>query len=150
MEFSVLGLNDNAHVSLNTCEKNGIVYVDIKMTLDGESIPEKFKIRWSFPDTDCYSTWSPSLKADRFLAPNWRKRKTESRLASWMPVQSLISMSGQNRLCIALSDTKTPVSIATGIREENAAFDCDVEFFTVPTAAIKEYSEEFQIGRAHV
>lgn len=145
MEFSVLGLNDNAHVSLNTCEKNGIVYVDIKMTLDGESIPEKFKIRWSFPDTDCYSTWSPSLKADRFLAPNWRKRKTESRLASWMPVQSLISMSGQNRLCIALSDTKTPVSIATGIREETAAFDCDVEFFTVPTAAIKEYSATLRL-----
>lgn len=145
MDFSVLGLNDNANVSLNTREKNGIVYVDIKMTLDGESIPEKFKIRWSFPDTDCYSTWSPSLKADRFLAPNWRKRKTESRLASWMPVQSLISMSGQNRLCIALSDTKTPVSIATGIREENAAFDCDVEFFTVPTAAIKEYSATLRL-----
>ena len=128
MEFSVLGLNDNARVSLNTREKNGITYVDIKMTLDNVSIPEKFKIRWSYPDIDIYSVWSPSLKADRFLAPNWRKRTTNSRLASWMPVHSLISMSGHNRLCIALSDTKTPVSIATGIREETAAFDCDVEF----------------------
>ncbi len=145
MEFSILGLNDNARVSLNTREKNGITYVDIKMTLDNVSIPEKFKIRWSYPDIDIYSVWSPSLKADRFLAPNWRKRTTNSRLASWMPVHSLISMSGHNRLCIALSDTKTPVSIATGIREETAAFDCDIEFFTVPTAAIKEYSTTLRL-----
>lgn len=69
MEFSVLGLNDNARVSLNTREKNGITYVDIKMTLDNVSIPEKFKIRWSYPDIDIYSVWSPSLKADRFWRP---------------------------------------------------------------------------------
>ena len=73
MEFSVLGLNDNARVSLNTREKNGITYVDIKMTLDNVSIPEKFKIRWSYPDIDIYSVWSPSLKADRFFGAQLEK-----------------------------------------------------------------------------
>ena len=146
MEFSVLGLKDGAHVALETRENgNGIIYVDVRLTLDTQSIPKSFKIRWSFPDIDCYSVWSPSLKSDRYLAPNWSKRTTKSRLASWMPVQSLVSMKGQNRLCIAVSDALTPISIATGIREETASFDCDVEFFTVPTAALTEYQATIRL-----
>lgn len=146
MKFTVLNLKENAHVTLKTRNvSDKITYLDVKLELDNKAIPEKFKIRWSFPNIDCYSVWSPSVTPDRFLAANWRKRTTSSRLASWMPVHSLISMSGQNRLCISVSDALTPISIATGIREETAAFDCDIEFFTIPTAALSEYSASIRI-----
>ncbi|MBR6771857.1 MAG: alpha-galactosidase, partial [Clostridia bacterium] len=47
---------------------------------------------------------------------------------------------GKNRLCIAVSDAKTPIDITTGVCEETAEMDCGIEFFTRLTTPITEYS----------
>ena len=140
MEFTQSGGNKNANITLEQLQEGSILYVTVKMTLQAPEIPEPFRIFWKWKDVDCYSVWSPSIRRGRSLGPAWGKRKTDSRLSSWMPLHQLVSLSGQNRLNIAVSDCAIPIRIATGICEEDACFDCEVEFFTIPTAPISTYT----------
>ncbi len=141
MNFTFIGGNDNAKMTVeNQREINGIFYADIKMSFDEPVIPSEVKLRFYFPSVECYSVWSPNVRYDRSLKPNWLKNKSVSRLASWMPLHALVSSNGRNRLNIALSDAKTPMTLATGISEENACVECDITFFTFKIAPIKEYN----------
>ena len=140
MEFEISGGNPQAKIELvNQKRENGIFYAEVVMRLQERAVPQKFKITWKMPAKDCYSVWSPSLRDSRHLGPNWSKRRTEARLAAWMPLQSVLSLGGRNRLTIALSDAATPTAIATGICEEDGCIDCTVEFFTLPTTPAEEY-----------
>lgn len=85
------------------------------------------------------------MREGRQLSPNWDRRITESRLASWAPIHTIVSLSGQNRITVASSDAYTPISIATGVCEEDACIDFTVKFFTMPTVPIKEYSAVLRI-----
>lgn len=140
MQFKITGGNKNANITMKQLQEGDILYLTVAVELPTPEIPETFRISWKFKDVDCYSVWSPSIRQGRSLEPAWSKRKTASRLASWMPVHQLVSLSGQNRLNIAVSDCATPVSIATGICEEDACVDCVVEFFTMPTSLVSSYS----------
>lgn len=150
MEFTLLGGNKNANITLEQHREGDIIFLHVKMVLEEAQIPEKFRIFWKFKDIDCYSVWSPSVHQARHLGPNWRKRKTSSRLASSLPLHQLVSLSGQNRLNIAVADTASPISIGTGICEEDACVDCEVDFFTIPTAAVREYSTVIRLDMRSV
>lgn len=125
-------------------DAENILYVRMDFNQDTEKVPDKLKIRFNFDNIDCYSTWSPKSGL-RSLNPNWSKSVINSRLASWMPIQSLVSISGKNRLCIAVSDAFTPIRIGTGICEETAAFECDIIFFTELTSPLSSYSATIRI-----
>lgn len=140
MNFTVSGGNKNAAIKLNENRIGDILYLYVNMTMAVAEIPEPFFIKWNFSASDCYSTWNPSLLDIHGLAFDWSKLTVKSRLASWMPVQALISKSGTNKLCIAVSDVDTPISIRTGICEENATLACEIEFFTLPTAPTGSYT----------
>ena len=140
MEFKVSGGNKNANITLDEKWEGEILYLTVNMDLERPAIPEKIRIFWKFKDIDCYSVWSAAFRQARSLHPAWGKRKTNSRLASGMPLHQLVSLSGQNRLCITVADCATPISIASGVYEEDACIDCEVEIFTIPTAAICSYS----------
>ncbi len=139
MNFTVSGGNKNAVIKLNQTEKDNIIFVDVNMTMPTPEVPEPFTVKWYFGVKDCYSTWNPTLLDIHGLAFDWGKIEVKSRLASNMPVQELISKDGTNRLCIAVSDVDTPISIKTGVCEENAAIDCEIEFFTKPTSSTDSY-----------
>lgn len=140
MNFKVSGGNKNAAIKLTENTAGDILFLTVDMTLPTPEIPEPFFIKWNFSASDCYSTWNPSLLDIHGLAFDWGKLEVKSRLASWMPVQELISKDGKNKLCIAVSDVDTPISIKTGICEENATLACEIEFFTKPTAPTESYS----------
>lgn len=139
MNFKVSGGNKNAEIKLAENRIGDILYLNINMTLPNPEIPQPFIIEWSFDASDCYSTWNPGLLDIHGLAFEWSKLTVHSRLASWMPVQELISKEGKNKLCIAVSDVDTPISIRTGIFEEDATFACEIEFFTKPTSPTESY-----------
>ena len=146
MIFTVSGGNAGARITVNTLsEQDGILLLKVEMKMEAEAVPEKFTVGWKMPCVDSYSVWSPSVRTDRQLGPNWSKRKTQSRLASWMPVHGIISMNGQNKMTVAVSDAITPITIATGVCEEDACIDWCVEFFTVLTAPTAEYSAVVRI-----
>ena len=140
MNFRISQKDESAVISLNKKSDGDILYLTVSLTMPEEKIPQPFKVKWSFSAKDVYSTWSPSLDRIHGLYFDWSMLENKSRLASWMPLQQLISATGSNKLNISLSDVDTPVSIRTGIREEDATFDCEVEFFTVPTAPVSSYT----------
>ncbi len=140
MNFKISGGNKNADIKLTENRIGDILYLTVNMTLPSPEIPETFSIKWNFSASDVHSTWNPSLLDIHGLAFEWGQLKVQSRLASWMPVQSLISKNGTNKLCIAVSDVDTPISIKTGLREEDATFACEIEFFTRPTCATDNYT----------
>ncbi len=140
MNFTVSGGNKNADIKLTQNISDNILSVDLKMTMPTPEIPEPLLIKWHFSVKDCCSTWNPSLLDIHGLAYDWGKIEVQSRLASWMPVQELISKNGTNKLCIAVSDVDTPMSIKTGLCEEDATIECEIEFFTKPTSPTDSYS----------
>lgn len=140
MNFAVYGGNKNAEIKLTENKIGDILYLTVNMTMPSPEIPESFLICWNFSASDCVSTWNPSLLDIHGLAFEWSKLTVQSRLASWMPLQSLISKDGKNKLCIAVSDVDTPISIRTGLLEEDATIDCEIEFFTKPTSPTDNYT----------
>ena len=141
MDFRISGGNANAKIEiLNKKEQDGILTFDVKMVLPEEAIPERFQLEWTFPIHDCYSVWSPSNSGNRDLRPNWGKRRTDSRLAAWRPIHQIVSVTGRNRMAIALSDAKTPTAILTGVCEETAELECRIEFFTNLVSPLSEYT----------
>ncbi|MBO5355200.1 MAG: alpha-galactosidase [Clostridia bacterium] len=145
MNFEIKGF-DGAKITLeNEKTVNGVRFFDVHMVLDEEKIPETVTIRFSVPDADIYSIWSPALRYDRRLGVNWGKKGVASRLCSWMPLHALVSQNGRNRMTVALSDAKTPTALRAGICEENANFEWDIQFFTEKVAPLKEYCATVRI-----
>lgn len=97
MDFKISGENKNAEISLNETQSGDVLYLKVDMTLPEEEIPEKFSVTWYFSAKDCASTWSPSLQEIHGLFFDWGKKRIKSRLASWMPLQQLISRMGKNK-----------------------------------------------------
>ncbi|MBE6795667.1 MAG: alpha-galactosidase [Ruminococcaceae bacterium] len=145
MDFEIIGGNKNAEFKTNKRTENGILFLDIKMILEKEAVPEKFTLRWYFSAADCAFTWNPSMGDIHGLYFDWSKKTVKSRLASWMPLQQIISRKGKNKLLIAVSDVDTPMEIGTGVREEDATLECEIVFFTLPTSPKKEYSATVRI-----
>ena len=108
MEYKISGGNSGANIYIdNKREEKGIFFFDINMVLEKEESPEQFCISFKTPDIDIYSVWSPSIRFDRYIAPNWRKQTTTSSLASWLPLHALISSRGKNRMTVTLSDVNS-------------------------------------------
>lgn len=140
MKFEIKGANENAVIKTSEIKDNGVLYLNVDVAFDKAQIPEPFSINWKFSAADCAFTWNPSMMDIHGLYFEWGKKVIKSRLASWMPLQQLISRDGRNKLAIAVSDVDTPIEIGTGIREEDATLDCEIRFFTVPTSPCTNYS----------
>ncbi len=131
--------NKNGVCRLTQRDDGNIIYLDFSIDFNTPTVPETVRISWYFSAKDCYSTWNPERLHIHGLDFEWGECTIYSRLASWMPVQSLISKDGTNKLLIAVSDVDTPISIGTGIREEDATLFCNVKFFTKPIAPTTHY-----------
>ena len=139
-DFEIYCKDPQATVAISRqWEEDGLFYAELSYHTEKSVIPAEFGVKWQLPIVDHYCVWSPSIPFERHLRPNWRKSKTESRLASRMPLHGLVSATGQNKIMIALSDAAVPAAIATGVREEGALMECVVSVFTEPTAAITDY-----------
>lgn len=145
MNFTIDNENKDAKVSLETTQKNGIYFIQVNMNLCKEESPKRLRISWDFPAIKCYSLFGPSLREMRNLQKNWQKQESASRFTSWMPIHTIISAEGKNRLCISVSDTLTPISIYSGVCEENSNIECSVEFFTKLCSPIKEYQATIRL-----
>ena len=150
MNFKITGGNKNATITLDENRAGDILFLDLNVTMAKAEIPEPIYLTWNFSASDCVSTWNPSLFDIHGLSFDWSKLTVKSRLASWMPVQSLISKDGINKLCIAVSDVDTPITIKTGICEENATLACEIEFFTLPTSPTESYSAQIRLDMRNI
>lgn len=146
MNFKITDAPKGVDISVNKLfEDGGIALYDLRAVYSEEQIPSRFKVCFSVPNADIYSVWSPSVGFDKSLGPNWSKRNTPSCLASGIPLHALVSADGKNRMTVALSDAKTPTSIRTGVCEEDANVQWEINFFTVKVAPLREYSAIIRI-----
>lgn len=149
MKLDILNGN-SAEITLNQAEKDDILYINVNWHSDEKKVPEKFTIRFGVPTVDTYSTWSPSMREGRSLDRWSFPRITDSRLASWMPLQQLISLSGENRVCVAISDATTPTRISSGVHEFTVDSEFNVHFFTQLTTPITDYSATIRVDFRHI
>lgn len=150
MDFKITGFDGAAVTIENEKTHNGVRFFDVHVVLEEEKIPETVKIAFSIPTVDIYSLWSPTIRYERYLGANWGKRGTASRLCSWMPLHTLASANGRNKMTVALSDAKTPTALRTGVCEENANMDWELQFFTAKIAPLKEYRATVRIDTRDV
>ena len=126
-------------------EQDGVAFYEIAAVYPKETIPQPLTVTFTTSAADVYSVWSPAVRYDRSLAAEWNKTTTDSRLAHFMPLHTLVSADGKNRVAVALSDAKTPTSIGSGILEETAEIEWDIKFFTFKVAPVKEYRAVIRI-----
>ena len=149
-DFEIVSNNKKSSIKLTEINGNGVAFLKVNVTFSEEQIPEPFSIKWKFSAKDCAFTWNPGMMDIHGLYFDWGKKIIKSRLASWMPLQQLLSRDGRNKLSIAVSDVDTPIEIGTGICEEDATFDCEIRFFTVPTSPCTEYSAVIRLDKRDI
>lgn len=146
MNFRTSGGNANSKINVTERKvSDGIIELSVNYKLAQKEIPKAFDVVLSIPDVDIYSMWSPSMICNRVIGKNYDWRRSDSRLAVWMPLHCAISRTGQNRVCLCLSDAATPTRISSGVEEEDAEIKWVVTFFTTPTTAISEYNAKIRI-----
>jgi alpha-galactosidase len=108
--------------------------VTLKVEADAPAVPPPVKLAFSFPCVDVQAIWRPGWGRDRGMSFNFSSHATVN-----MPVGTLYSQSGRNRLTIACSDAMNPVGLRAQLAEISGNFECWVEFFAVPPAALQRY-----------
>jgi alpha-galactosidase len=139
MNFTFQSHDKNATCSHSVREKDGVLYIDLKVSYAQPTVPSHTILNFSFPCKNIIGTWGPNLQHNRAILPSWAKSVSASRLTSGAPVHSLYSVGGKNSLTIAVSDAATPLDIRTGVQEKTAEIDCEIVFFTFRINAITEY-----------
>ena len=140
MDFNIKCESKSGVVKATQINENGVAYINFSVTFSEAQIPDTISVKWNYSAKDCAFTWNPGMMDIHGLYFDWGKKTVKSRLASWMPLQQLISRDGRNKLSIAVSDVDTPIEIGTGICEEDATVECEIKFFTVPTSPCDSYS----------
>ncbi len=145
-DFSVVSDIENAVFDLSISEESATSLV-LKFTMKAEKkiVPTPITVRWKVPVGNILSVWGPLLGFSRFIAPNWRITKSESKTAVGAPVLSLINNDGSNACTIAISDAKTPTEIGAGVSEEEAVYFCSAKFFTSYISPIDFYEAYIRI-----
>lgn len=67
-------------------------------------------VKFFAPAIEFFSQWSPLRDFERSLLPNWGRYlpNSESRLVFGAPLQCFIGQDGKNKVCVSVSDVKTP------------------------------------------
>lgn len=147
MEWRTKNENEGSRVQLTERKgsEDGVVFLDLELEFDEPTSPKPVSIRFDFDCIDTYSVLSPTIWSGRYLGPNWQKRRTTSRLSSGLPVHTLVSLGGQNRMTVAISDADTACEIGTGIIEEDGHHDVEVRFFRYPINPITSYKATVRV-----
>ena len=145
-EFITDSNGENVDIRLTVVEeKDNHVVAKVTMWFEKKTVPQPIKIMWKIPVGNILSVWSPLIGFTRFIAPNWRRTKCESKTAVGAPVMSLVNHDGTNACTIAISDPKTPIEIGAGASEEEAMFFCNTTFFTSYICPIDYYEAYIRI-----
>lgn len=146
--FTIESQDERARVTLAPREvEEGLTLVDISVDLVADEVPRPVTVSFCIPMVDVYSVWSPSIGADRALYPVWKPRVSVGRLGSYMPLHTLLSLSGENRLTVSLADAMIPTSITSGVVEEDATVLLSVTLFTDAVTPRASYTTTLRLDR---
>ncbi len=161
MKFNTVNNNRNSSLEINLCsEKNDVSVYEVVFKQQEACSPSKVTVEFNMPYIDAFSLWNSQCGSIcgaksgtiRNILPDWRPEHqvSISRLASGIPIQSVISQSGENVFTISVEDAKTPIEISTGTEEMNKSCLCRISFFTIPVGRLSEYSTVFIIDKRKI
>lgn len=124
-------------------ECDGVYEFLLSLKSDEKITPEPVTVSFNKTITDTFSVWTPTAFQSRAFLFN--KTVSRARSASGAPVHEIISKSGNNRFCIALSDAATSTEIKCAVSEFGGFFMFTVTFFTELTDKTDSYSAVIRI-----
>lgn len=156
-------ISDNAYnefkAELYTNENDVWIY-NVEFKPRTQCSPSRITVEFNIPhinafslwNSQCGSVWNSQCGTVRNILPEWREQHqvSSSRLASGIPVQSVISQSGDNVFTISVLDAKTPIEISTATEEFNKSCLCRIAFFTIPIGVISEYKTQIIIDKRKI
>lgn len=153
MEFKITNNNENSVFGLTPeKEENDILIYNVSYKSKEEVTPSKITVEFNMPYINAFSLWNSKCGLVRNVLPDWRPQHqvSRSRLASGIPIQSVISQDGDNVFTISVDDAKTPIEISSGTEEFNGSCLCRVSFFANPIGKINEYKSHIIIDRRKI
>lgn len=139
---------------------NNICIYDVYFKSDLPCTPSRITVEFNIPyieafslwNAQCGSVWNEKSGTIRNILPDWRPQHqvSSSRLASGIPIQSVISQDGRNVFTISVNDAKTPIEISTGTEEFNKSCLCRIVFFTIPVGKTAEYRTQIIIDKRRI
>lgn len=137
-----------------------IFIYNVRFKSNSLCIPSRIAVEFNIPhinafslwNSQCGSVWNSQCGTVRNILPDWREQHqvSSSRLASGIPIQSVISQSGNNVFTISVLDAKTPIEISTATEEFNKSCLCRIAFFTIPIGVISEYKTQIIIDKRKI
>lgn len=141
-------------------DTNNICIYDVYFKSDLPCTPSRITVEFNIPyieafslwNAQCGSVWNEKSGTIRNILPDWRPQHqvSSSRLASGIPIQSVISQDGRNVFTISVNDAKTPIEISTGTEEFNKSCLCRIVFFTIPVGKTEEYRTQIIIDKRRI
>ena len=148
-------VNNNAYsdvdIHLSSGENNVLIY-DLCFHTENPCSPERITVEFHIPYIDAYSLWNSHCGLVRNVLPDWRPEHqvSKSRLASGVPIQSVISQDGGNVFTLSVTDAKTPIEISTATEDVDKSCLCRIVFFTIPVGQISEYKTQIIIDKRKI
>lgn len=140
MEMSIKqNKQGNAKVVYRENKDGCFVYEFIYQSAE-KRIPEPVEVIFYAPVEGVFSIWNPTIGTRRTLPEDWRENLPvcRSKLMYGLPVHTLLSQNGENRLTVSVSDYKNPVEISSGTHK-GTSFACKFNFFSDRMQALSEY-----------
>jgi len=115
------------------------------------SVPPKFSVSFSVPQTDVRHLWTAESELFK-LEPDWSIgfHAIDTQFANSLPVFALFNGAETNRLTVALSEDRRQVKSHFGLREEDSSVLCRFFFFERPEAPCTAYRVTIRVDRRRV
>lgn len=120
---------------------NGLSLYKVAFKWKERVFPKKITLDYKIPCTDVYTVWDSYRVFATDQTVTFRKTQTKSRLASGMPLKQMFSKRGTNRHLLAVSDVRTPMTLAMGsyARPPIDSMIISIDFFTMLTGPFDSY-----------
>ena len=148
-DFDIISGSENCNVALVRSIHNDVLFLDVNMVQNEETVPEQFSVKCRICGADCCAVWN-SFTRNHTIRPDWSNVDAVSRLASGQPIEQITTFEGNNKICVSVSDVDTPTKISMGYCEETAEIICEVFFFTLPTNAVNDYSVKIRLDMRNI
>ncbi len=150
-EFNLKSDDSLIQLSLGTSwEENGISFQTISVDLPEGCVQKPIEISWEEWTPDMYAVWSPTVKFNHYIGPEWMSTETASCTAVGMPVQTILDKADNNCVTVAASDAISPLRISMGVREEDGLLICKLILFDRPLPLFSHYEVTLRIDRRRI
>lgn len=143
---------ENVRIEIKKVEKEKdlcIFQCHFWMREDGRTENGESELVWKFPCLNCAGVWHPNCRTDRSIHADW-DNCFESMTASSAPVLCVFGENGENRMTLALSETREKMKIHAGIHEEDGTVQLQVRVPNVYAAKTGMYELEIWLDRRNI